>query len=50
MGIFDEIIKGIGSHLPGSEGEGGLMDQVLNLINCKKVDRCLQFIGIKILE
>lgn len=33
MGIFDEIIKGVGSHFSGGEGEGGLMDQVLNLIN-----------------
>jgi len=33
MGIFDEIIKGVGSHLSGGEGQGGLMDQVLDLVN-----------------
>jgi uncharacterized protein YidB (DUF937 family) len=33
MGILDEIIKGVGSKILGGEGQSGLLDQVLGLIN-----------------
>jgi uncharacterized protein YidB (DUF937 family) len=33
MGIFDEIIKGVGSQLLGGKKQGGLMEQVLGLIS-----------------
>jgi len=33
MGFFDEIVKGIGSLTGGEGGQGGLMDQVLSMIN-----------------
>jgi uncharacterized protein YidB (DUF937 family) len=33
MAIFDEIIKGVGSQIFGGAEQGGLMEQVLGLIN-----------------
>jgi uncharacterized protein YidB (DUF937 family) len=33
MGIFDEIVKGVGSQILGGSQQGGLMEQVLGLIN-----------------
>ncbi len=33
MGLFDEILKGIGSLTGGEGGQSGLMDQVLSMIN-----------------
>jgi uncharacterized protein YidB (DUF937 family) len=33
MGIFDEILKGAGSKILGGAGQGGLMEQVIGLIN-----------------
>jgi uncharacterized protein YidB (DUF937 family) len=33
MGIFDEIIKGVGSQILGGKGQGGLMEQVLGIIS-----------------
>jgi uncharacterized protein YidB (DUF937 family) len=33
MGLIDKITKVVESHLPGAEGEGGLMEQALGLIN-----------------
>jgi uncharacterized protein YidB (DUF937 family) len=33
MGILDGIIKGVGSKIFGEAAQGGLMDQVLGLIN-----------------
>jgi uncharacterized protein YidB (DUF937 family) len=33
MGILNEIIKGVGSKILGGEGQSGLLDQVLGLIN-----------------
>jgi uncharacterized protein YidB (DUF937 family) len=33
MGIFDEVIKGVGSKILGGTGQSGLIEQVLGLIN-----------------
>jgi len=33
MGIFDEVISGIGSKIFGEAGQGTLMEQILGLIN-----------------
>ena len=33
MGIFDEIVKGVGSQILGGSQQGGLMEHVFGLIN-----------------
>jgi uncharacterized protein YidB (DUF937 family) len=33
MGIFEEIIKGVGGKIKGGEGQSGMIEQVFGLIN-----------------
>jgi uncharacterized protein YidB (DUF937 family) len=33
MGLFDELVKAVGGTLLGGSGQGGLMEQVLGVIN-----------------